>query len=256
VTPPVDVHASIGGVPYRDVPHPEAAILARVLAREQVRGAWVGDLPSAFAADPHMGHDAFFTALAPHPELRPTPTVHPGLGGWDVALDAARARGAVAVRAYPAQWGLAPDAPEMRALAGRCALLGLPVVLTAHLEPQAGDSFRADSADAARACLGADARVRVLVLAADRATVERTRAGLAAEADARLWWDLSRIAGPPADDLAHLLRAAGAARFVYGSGWPLRLTQVPRAQLELLPPDLAGAALADADLVGAPRRAT
>jgi hypothetical protein len=55
--------------------------------------------------------------------------------------------------------------------------------------------------------------------------------------------------GPPGDDLAHLLRTVGPDRFVYGSGWPLRLAQTPRANLALLPDDLAGAALANvADL--------
>jgi hypothetical protein len=38
---------------------------------------------------------------------------------------------------------------------------------------------------------------------------------------------------------------------VFGTGWPLRLTQNARALLDLLPGDLAGPALAEADaLVG------
>ena len=40
--------------------------------------------------------------------------------------------------------------------------------------------------------------------------------------------------------------AAVAERFVFGTQWPLRLTQTPRALLDLLPPELAGIKLADA----------
>lgn len=252
----IDVHVSIGSVPYREVPHPEAPILARVLAREGVRGAWVGNLPSAFAAQPHSSHDPLFDALAPHPELRATPVVHPAVRGWERALEHARERGAAAVRAYPAQWRLGPAGSRMRALAGACAAAKIPIMLTAHLEPQAGDVFRPDGADTIRAILRAHAAVRLIVLAADRALVESSYVGLSPEEARRLWWDISRIAGPPVDDLSALLRARGGAQFLYGSGWPLRLTQVPKANLELLPAELSEVPLADADAVGAPRPRT
>jgi hypothetical protein len=42
-----------------------------------------------------------------------------------------------------------------------------------------------------------------------------------------------------------LFRTIGARRFVYGTAWPLRLTQTPRANLALLPDDVGGATLAD-----------
>jgi predicted TIM-barrel fold metal-dependent hydrolase len=58
-------------------------------------------------------------------------------------------------------------------------------------------------------------------------------------------WDISWIWGPPEDHLAKLFRAIGSDRFVFGTQWPLRLTQNPRANLDLLPPDLAKAPLAD-----------
>jgi hypothetical protein len=37
----------------------------------------------------------------------------------------------------------------------------------------------------------------------------------------------------------------GATRFVYGTAWPLRLAQTPRANLALLPDDLSGSTLTD-----------
>jgi hypothetical protein len=58
--------------------------------------------------------------------------------------------------------------------------------------------------------------------------------------------------GPPEDHLATLFRTIGPGRFVYGTGWPLRLTQAPAANLALLPDDLRDTRIADgADLVGA-----
>ena len=253
---PIDVHTSIGGVPYREVPHPEPAILARVLARENVGGAWVGDLPATFAEDPHASHDALFAALGPFPELRPTPTIHPGRREWERAFDVAAAHGAVAVRAHPTQWRLEPAGAEMRALAERCAASGLALQLFAHLDGAEEGRFRAEPAEAIAAVVGASASLRVVVLGADRALISAVRGALASAHDGRVWWDIARIAGPPADDLAALLRVHGGSQFVYGSGWPLLLTQVPRANLELLPADVAGVALADADAVGAPRVAS
>jgi predicted TIM-barrel fold metal-dependent hydrolase len=64
-----------------------------------------------------------------------------------------------------------------------------------------------------------------------------------------VWWDISWLWGPPEDDLAHLLRTCGPERFVFGSAWPLRLAQTPRANLALLPDDVLGAALASADAI-------
>jgi hypothetical protein len=61
----------------------------------------------------------------------------------------------------------------------------------------------------------------------------------------RVSWDISWIWGPPEDHLAKLLRTIGPERFVFGTQWPLRLTQTARANLELLPDDLRGATLGD-----------
>jgi hypothetical protein len=100
---------------------------------------------------------------------------------------------------------------------------------------------------AIRAMARASERTHIIVCAAGRALVEEVHWGLTPAERARVWWDISWLWGPPEDDLAHLLRACGADRFVYGSAWPLRLTQTPRANLALLPDDVSGARLASAD---------
>jgi hypothetical protein len=114
-----------------------------------------------------------------------------------------------------------------------------------HWMDSAGDLTGA----AVRALVRASSRVRVLVTSAGRALIEEVHWGLTPEERSRLWWDISWIWGPPEDDFAHLLRTVGANRFVYGSAWPLRLAQTPRANLELLPDELRHATLADAERV-------
>jgi hypothetical protein len=59
--------------------------------------------------------------------------------------------------------------------------------------------------------------------------------------------------GPPEDHLATLFRTIGAERFVYGTGWPLRLAEAPAANLALLPDALRGARITDANELSARR---
>jgi hypothetical protein len=121
---PVDVNAHIGGYPWRHVPHPEPAVLARVLEREGLAGAWVGHLPSAFWRDPAPGNAELYAALAPHPTLHPAPAVRPDWPGWERHVRDAADRGAPALRAYPQLWGLAPGDASLDRLAAACARPG------------------------------------------------------------------------------------------------------------------------------------
>ena len=250
----IDVNTWIGPYPFRDVPHPEPEVLVRVLEREGVQGAWAGHLPSAFWRDPSTGNDVLFHALERWPGiLRPVPCVRPDWPEWERALRDVAARGVPAVRAYPPQWGFSPQESAMHDLAVACGELGVVLQLTTRFEDirqrHGMDSAGDLSGAAIRAIVRASEHVHVLVCAAGRALVEEVHWGLTAAERARLWWDISWVWGPPEDDLAHLLRTCGAERFVYGSAWPLRLTQTPRASLALLPDDVSGATLADADAI-------
>lgn len=245
----IDCNVLIGPYPFRHLPHPDPAVLVRVLERENMSGAWVGHLPSAFYRDPFAGNELLFSALQPHAGvLSPVPAIHPGWPKWERSLAAVAERGAVAIRAYPPQWQLGPHDPAMAELAHACAEHGLPLVLTARFEDPRQRHWLDAAGDlqgaAVRAIVRADARVRVLVTCAGRGLVEEVHWGLTPAERSRVWWDISWIWGPPADDLAHLLRTVGAERFIQGSAWPLRLTQTPRANLELLPDDLLGIELA------------
>ena len=247
----IDVSAFIGPYPFRHLPHPEPDVLVRVLEREGLSGAWVGHLPSAFFRDPSAGNTELLDALEPYARvLRPVPAVRPDWPRWPHALRAARDAGAPAVRAYPPQWGLGPHDSSMRELALAAGELGMALVLTVRFEDLrqrhpldvAGDL----SAAAVRALARAGDRVRLVVTAAGRELIEEVHWGLTPDEQRRVFWDISWIWGPPEDHLAKLLRTVGAERFLFGTQWPLRLTQNPSANLALLPDDLRDVHLADA----------
>ena len=247
---PVDVSTFIGAYPFRHLPHPDPDVLVRVLAREGVGSAWVGHLPTAFHREPSAGNAALYAALAPHaPTLLPAPAVRPDWPGWERELQRAVELGAPAIRAYPPQWGLAPGDPALARLAGACAEADVVLLLTVRFEDLRQRS-RLDVAGDLQAAavreLVRGSRAAVVVTAAGRDFIEEVHWGLTPVERARVWWDFAWVWGPPDDQLARLLRTIGAERFVFGTQWPLRLTQAPAANLALLPDDLRTLSLTDA----------
>ena len=246
----IDVSTFIGPYPFRAVPHPEPEVLVRVMDREGIREAWVGHLPTMLHRDPSAGNADLEHALAPYAgRLRTVPAIRPDWPGWEQAVRQARTSGAAAVRAYPPQWQLGPHDPAMLELALACGEAALPLILTVRFEDLrqrhphdvAGDL----TAAAIRALARAGPAVRLVVTAAGREMIEEVHWGLTPDEQRRVVWDISWIWGPPEDHLAKLFRSIGSARFVFGTQWPLRLTQAPRANLDLLPDDVAGSPLAD-----------
>jgi predicted TIM-barrel fold metal-dependent hydrolase len=246
----IDVNAFIGPYPFRLVPHPEPGVLVRVMDREGIQRAWVGHLPSAFHRDPSAGNAELYSALKPYDaRLIPVPTIRPDWPRWEHAVRHAADAGAAAVRAYPPQWQLGPDDARMRELALACGEKKLPLLLTVRFEDLrqrhpldvAGNLTAAAIRSLARAGSG----VRLVVTAAGLEMIEEVHWGLTPDEQRRVAWDISWIWGPPEDHLAKLFRTIGAGRFVFGTHWPLRLSQAPRANLDLLPGELAHAQLAD-----------
>lgn len=245
----IDVNALIGPYPFRFVPHPDPEVLVRVLDREQLSAAWVGHLPSAFYRDPAAGNAQLYTALTAYESLRPVPTIRPDWPEWEGALRTARDAGAVAVRAYPPQWQLGSGDGRLAELALACGDARLPLLLTVRFEDLrqrhpldvAGDL----APSVVRSLARAGDQVRLIVTAAGREFIEEVHWGLTPEEQRRVCWDFSWVWGPPEDHLAKLFRSVGSERFVYGTQWPLRLTQNPRANLDLLPDDLRDAPLCD-----------
>jgi predicted TIM-barrel fold metal-dependent hydrolase len=246
----IDCAAYIGSFPFRHLPHPEPEVLVRVLAREGLSGAWVGYLPSPWHRDPRPGNDALLAALAPHRAvLSPAPTVRPDWPGWERSLHELVERGAPAIRAYPMHWSMGPHDPSMRALALACGELRVPLILTVRFEDLRQRSPLDVAGDLSgphiRALARAGERVRLIITGAGRELLEEVHWGLTPDEQRRVSWDFAWVWGPPEDHFAHLLRTVGPDRFVYGTHWPLRLTQNPRANLDLLPDDLRDPTLGD-----------
>lgn len=247
---PVDTTAWIGGYPYREVPHPEPEVLVRVLDREGFGGAWVGSLPGAFHRDPEPSNRHLFSALAPHRQwLQPAPIVRPDWPRWERELRRAVEAGAPAVRAYPAQWGLGPGHRALSELALACGESGLVLQVTVRFEDLrqrhpldvAGDVPAATVRHLARLD---GSRCRLLVVAAGRDTIEEVHWGLTPDEQARVWYDFGWVWGPPEDHFAHLVRTLGPSRLALATSWPLRLTQQPRALIDLLADDARALAAA------------
>ena len=239
----IDVSTFVGSYPFRYVPHPDPDALLRVLDREGIDAAWVGHLPSAFYRDPTPGNRELFALLASSAKrLRPVPSVRPDWPRWQVTLRDAANAGAPAVRAYPPQWGLGPHDASMRELAIATGELGIFLILTVRFEDlrqRHGSDVSGDlTAAAIRSLARAGDSVRLVVTAAGREMIEEVHWGLTPEEQERVFWDFSWVWGPPEDQLAKLFRTIGSRRFVFGSQWPLRLVQNPRANLDLLPDDV------------------
>jgi hypothetical protein len=250
----VDVNALIGPYPFRHVPHPDPEVLARVLDREGIDAAWVGHLPSAFYRDPSLGNVELARALHPFGErLRFVPTLRPDWPNWERALRELRELNAPAIRVYPPQWGLGPHDSRMLELANAAGEIGMALLLTVRFEDlrqrHAMDIAGDLSAAAVRALARAGERVRLVVTAAGREMIEEVHWGLTPAEQRRVFWDISWIWGPPEDHLAKLFRTIGGERFVFGTQWPLRLTQTARANLDLLPADVSGMQLARASTI-------
>ncbi|MDB4914125.1 MAG: amidohydrolase 2 [Gemmatimonadetes bacterium] len=252
----IDVAAFIGPYPFRHLPHPDPDVLARVLQREGLSGAWVGYLPSPWQRDPTPGNEALFQALGPYPTLRFAPVVRPNWPSWEHTLRQCVDAGAAAIRAYPMHWGLGPHDPSMQALAGACGEIGIPLVLMVRFEDLRQRSALDVAGDLTAAHIRALARsgnAKLVVTGAGRELLEETHWGLTPAEQARVHWDFAWIWGPPEDHFAHLIRTIGAERFVYGTHWPLRLTQNARANLDLLPDELRNASITDAESLATPR---
>ena len=253
----IDVNCWIGGYPFRQLPESEPEALVRTLDRERLTGAWVGYLPSAFHRDPAPGNTLLYDRLASHASLRPAPCVRPDWPRWEHELAEAVERGAPAIRAYPSQWGMGPGDHALTRLGAACSEAGLALVLTVRFE----DLRQRHPLDVAPD-LGAPhvralvrgTRAQVVVAHAGRELIEETYWSLTEPERARLWFDFSWVWGPPEDHLATLFRTMGSERFVFGSGWPLRLAESPSANLALLPDELRERAPSDGAVVEARAR--
>lgn len=236
----VDVSVWIGPYPFREVPHPDPELLVRVLARERVRSAWVGWLPSAWHRDPAAGNRRLIEALAPWRDvLVPAVAVRPDWPHWERELAFGLDAGAASVRCYPAQWGLGPGHAAITQLAHACAAARVSLHITVRFEDlrqrHAMDGVGDVPAATIRAVARAGTGCRVVVSGAGRDYLEEVWWGLTVEERALVHFDFGWMWGPPEDHFAAVVRDVGQAPLVHGSQWPLRLVQQSRALVAMLP---------------------
>jgi len=233
----IDVSAFFGPYPFRHVAHATQEWLLAQMERLGIDEAWVGHLPSFLYRDPGPGNAALLAAVPGESCLRPVPAVHPGLPGWKAAFKSHADR-VPAVRAYPNYWGLDPAGAEMTSLTEAAASLACPLLLTVRFEDLRQrhhlDAVPDLPASAVRALARIGEGVRLVVTHADRSFIEEVHYGLTPAESERLLWDVSWIWGPPEEHLQHLLATLGPARFVFGTGMPLRIPDSAVAKLDLL----------------------
>ncbi|HEY7505241.1 MAG TPA: amidohydrolase family protein [Gemmatimonadales bacterium] len=233
-----DVNAFLGAYPYRRVPGTSPEALLEAMGRTGIDEAWVTHLPGIFWRDPAAGNRWLVETTRTHPRLRPVLAVHPEISGWESVLRAAVEVGAPAVRCDPSFYAIGTAGPSMRALAGACARAGVALMLAVRLEDgrqrHPNDHAAELPAAAVRALVRSDEGVRLVVTHADRPFIEEVHFGATPDEARRIWWDISWIWGPPEDHLETLLRTIGAARFLFGTGQPLRIPENAVAKLDLL----------------------
>ncbi len=255
----VDVNAFLGSYPYRRVPGTSADAIIAAMDRVGIDEAWVSHLPGIFWRDPAAGNDWLLQTAGRFARLLPVPAVHPEMAGWESVVATAAELGAPAIRADPTFYGIAPNGPSMRALAAACGGAGLPLMLAVRLEDgrqrHPNDHASDLPAAAVRTLIRADPRVRLIITHADRPFVEEVHFGATPEEATRIWWDISWVWGPPEDHLETLLRTVGPARFVFGTGQPLRIPENAIAKLDLLELSPADRAAIESGNAGAARGA-
>jgi uncharacterized protein len=233
-----DVNAFLGSYPYRRVPGTSPEALLRAMDRTGIDQAWVSHLPGIFWRDPAAGNEWLLETARAHPRFRPVLAVHPEVAGWEGVLRTAVEAGAPAVRCDPTYYGIGPAGASMRGLVAACGRAGIALVLAVRLEDgrqrHPNDHAAELSAAAVRTLVRAEAAARIVVTHADRPFIEEVHFGSTPDEARRTWWDISWIWGPPEDHLETLLETVGPARFLFGTGQPLRIPENAVAKLDLL----------------------
>ena len=234
----IDVNTFIGSYPFRDIGAWDSSDVVREMLRIGSTEAWVSHLAAVYWRDPMAGNAELYEIHERDARLRPVPAIHPGLPGWEAALDGALARHAPAVRADPTFYGLAPAGAEMQALVGACATRGVPLIMAVRLEDIRQRHPKDTSGDlppwAVRQLIRSHRDCKLIITHADREFIEQVHFGSTPQEAARILWDICWIWGPPEDQLELLLETVGLNRFTFGTGMPLRLPETSVAKLDLL----------------------
>lgn len=233
----VDVATFIGPYPFRDLGDVSVNSLLAAMDRAGVEQAWVGHLATFLHRDPAPTNEKLFEQLASQERLNAVPTIDPGLPAWQEDLHRARSAGAVAVRMYPVHHGISSEADSLAEAVGAAGDLGMPLILTVRFEDVRQRHPLDNAGDLPAAVVRRMARLspyaRLIVTHASREYIEEVHFGLTPDEAQRVFYDVSWLWGPPADDIDILATTIGVDRLLWASGYPLRLVEAPTAKLDL-----------------------
>lgn len=132
----IDVNASLGHYPFRQLRHNTAESLLALMDRNGIDRAVVSSLHAFFYRDAHRGNEELFESVQRHrSRLVPVATINPKYAGWERDLEEAVVKWKMpAVALAPEHHGYRLADEPARALLKRIAGFGLPLVLTQRLE--------------------------------------------------------------------------------------------------------------------------
>lgn len=132
----IDVNATLGHYPFRQLRHNTAATLVAHMDRNGIDRAVVSSLHAVFYRDAHRGNEELFAETRAHADrFIPVATVNPKYVGWERDLGEAVERWKMkAVALVPEHHGYRLDDEHGRAVLARIESYGLPLVLRQRFE--------------------------------------------------------------------------------------------------------------------------
>jgi uncharacterized protein len=235
----IDANAYLGHYPFRQFADGTASGLLRQMDRLEIEHAVVSSLHAVFYTDAHRGNEELANWVRPHRDrLVPCATLNPEFPGsqrdltqcveeWDM-------RG---LRLFPQHHRYALTSPACVELVEAAAGRGMHVAIPSRLEDRRQRHWMdvteevslADVAALARTC--PEAEILVLEAVGVEASPFVTDPALA---DARVSFEISRMATVLQRTIPTLLARLGAGRLVFGTGMPLKIPGPAVLKLELL----------------------
>lgn len=237
-----DVNAHIGHWPFRPLPYADAGTLLSEMDRLGIERAVVAHNHGILYRNPQAANRELALAVREHRDrLLPAATLDPLY--VDAEGDLRRCRddlGMRILRLLPPYHGYTLAAPEALAFAAAARDLSMTVLVPFRIEDLRQrhrlDADRntpvEDLSAFARALPGLTVVGTQFSLSADPKTVE------ALQAAPGLHFDVTRVHSQP-PYLQELIRAAGAGRFLFGTGMPLLTPEVPLVRLSLIEDEAA-----------------
>lgn len=132
----IDVNATVGHYPFRQLRCPTAGQMIELMDRHGIDRAVVSSLHAVFYRDGQRGNEELFADARRHSRrLIPIATVNPKYSGWERDVtQAVREWKSRAVALAPEHHGYTLADDSGRAVLARMAELGVPVALTQRLE--------------------------------------------------------------------------------------------------------------------------